>query len=181
MQHPTRQAVSPLPTKRVRFAVETEETSSPSPLDRFDTEEEWRSIWYQQEELEQMRSEARELCRQMRILAEAATSLCDPDSPRLPTMAKDPLTRGLEQRSCLERQRRKFLANKFIVKAASKLESEPVKLAAIATRCTGWATDLAVEEAARDYFRAYSHAGKRSTPEPAPTRRVRARLAVIEA
>jgi hypothetical protein len=49
------------------------------------------------------------------------------------------------------------LASRFILKAASKLQTQEhaEKLAAVAQRCNAWATELAVEEATRDYHRAY--------------------------
>lgn len=45
--------------------------------------------------------------------------------PKSPTMARDSLTRGLEQRACLERQRPKDLAIRFILKASSQLLNSP--------------------------------------------------------
>lgn len=99
-------------------------------------------------------------------------------------------SRGLEQRCCLERQRRKYLTNRCIVRAQKQLT--PGQLAELARRCTLWASALAVEEGRRDYIRAYkqhhhvksTRGGKRSaannntttTPEQPEARNVRPRL-----
>ena len=59
----------------------------------------------------------------------------------------------------MERQRRKYVASKYILKVAAKLQpmtDHTEKLAAVAQRCNAWATALAVEEASRDFFSAYS-------------------------
>jgi uncharacterized protein YdaT len=91
------------------------------------------STWYTSSDLDQMRSDARAACRAMRESAQPCRQ------------------RGLEQRCCLMRQRKKYLANKWIVHC--KLEGDA--LAAMAQKCTGWATRLAEQEGARDYVRAY--------------------------
>jgi hypothetical protein len=79
-----------------------------------------------------------------------------PSSP-VPLMATTDFCRGLEARCCLERQRRKYLTNKCIVRAQSKVSGE--QLALLAQRCTAWAAELAAREGARDYFRAYCSNG----------------------
>lgn len=167
--------------RKVRFAEVVYVCTSPSPLEQINTIE-WGNVWYLQEELEAQRNEARELCRQMRFVSDTTDS-ANPTEPATPSLARDPLTRGLEQRSCLERQRRKYLALKFIVRAASKLRNDSSKLAALSARCTAWAADLAREEAARDFFRAYqtpNHAQKkRPSLDDDSARRVRIRLAEI--
>jgi hypothetical protein len=157
---------SPVPTgKQVRFMDNVQVSSIPSPLELLESDEEWSAAWYKLEDLEVFRNEARDICRHMRLVLdtdEAQQQQADMEqrnhtaaaAPRTPSLARDTLTRGLEQRSCPERQRRKYLTSRFILKAATKLQSEdPVKLAALAHKCTAWATDLAIEEAARDYFR----------------------------
>jgi hypothetical protein len=77
-----------------------------------------------------------------------------------PLLAATDQCRGLEARCCLERQRRKYLTNKCIVKAQSHLS--PDQLALLSQKCTAWASELAAREGARDYFRAYA---KRRAPE----------------
>lgn len=147
--------------------------------DNNDSEPDTYSTWYQWNELDAFRNDARELCREMRYrdtlvsytVDSSTNSSSDSDSSassssttaRLPTMARSSLTRGLEQRSCDERQRRKYLATRFVLKIAPKLyRTDPEKLAEVSQKCNAWATELAKEEAARDYARVYHHvvAGK---------------------
>lgn len=159
--------VSPSPspseqTKHVRFELAVEVDSAASPLDKFEKEEEWKTMWYQLDDLEEFRNEARDLCRKMRLLDEAEEQMesnSNFSGPKAPSLAKDAFTRGLEQRMCLERQRRKYLANRFIIKASQSCTED--KLAALARKCTIWATDLAIEEAARDCYRAWSESNIR--------------------
>merc|ERR1712179_746299 len=61
----------------------------------------------------------------------------------------------VESRACLERQRRKLLATKCIVRAAQQCQLRGDRLAALAYKCTRWASILAQEEATRDFQRAY--------------------------
>lgn len=140
-----------------------------------DTESDSYSSWYQVHELDAFRNDAREICREMRyqnMVVSDSDSSSDSDlsspSLRLPSMSKNSLTRGLEQRSCDERQRRKYLANRFILKVAPKLyQTDPNKLAEVSQKCNAWATELAIEEAARDYKRVYGKIDrKRLTYEP---------------
>ncbi|KAL7580329.1 hypothetical protein ACA910_004362 [Epithemia clementina (nom. ined.)] len=80
-----------------------------------------------------------------------------PDSPlavRYCSMAWNEQTRGLESRVCTERQRRRYLATKCVVRAQSQLS--PERLAALSLRCTRWAGELAQQEALRDQERASS-------------------------
>lgn len=131
-------------SKHVHFQLEIDVASSSSPLDKLETEEEWRSMWYELSDLEAFREEARILCKQIDISP----------SPGKPCLALDENTRGLEQRCCYERQRRKYLSSRYILRASTQFE--PEKLAAISRKCTAYASDLAIEEAARDYCRAWS-------------------------
>ena len=149
---------SPIPSdeKHVWFAVDVEISSGPSPLDRIESRAEWKSLWYEKDDLKAQRNEVRDSARRMRQLDDTARALVEPsDQPREPSLARDPFTRGIEQRSCLERQRRKLSANRFIVQEAQKLRNDPNKLAAVARKHTVWASELAVKEAARDYFWAW--------------------------
>ena len=154
---------SPIPSdeKHVWFAVDVEISSVPSPLDRLESKAEWKSLWYKKDDLKAQRNEVRDSARRMRQLDDTARALVEPsDQPREPSLARDPFTRGIEQRSCLERQRRKLSANRFIVQEAQKLRNDPNKLAAVARKHTVWASELAVEEAARDYFWAWHFENK---------------------
>ena len=191
-----RAPVSPSPVpennRHVRFLDYVVVSPTPSPLELLDSEEEWSAAWYRMEDLEVFRTEARDLCRQMRVLhTTTEATMINPEVPKTPLLARDNLTRGLEQRSCAERQRRKYLTTRFILKAAPKLRHDPNKLAALAQRCTEWASELAVEEGARDSIRVRTDSdcdtahtkSKRSSPHFAinsATRRVRSRLTLIQ-
>lgn len=184
-------AAEPDCRKRVRFLDHLDFSPTPSPLNLFDSDDEWYAAWYRSEDLEVFRNEARDLCRQMRLIDDSTHCSVCPKAPRLPSLARDSLTRGLEQRSCPERQRRKYVTTRFILKVASKLRDDPHKLAAVAHKCSAWATVLAIEEGARDLYRVaveVSAAGrnplrsKRSPDwEAANGRRVRPRPALIQA
>jgi len=167
--------------KRVRFADDVSVSSIPSPLDQLESEiTSYSELWYQLSDLALFRDEARLLCREMRRQDEEEPSY----NPRLLCLSRHEQTRGLEQRSCLERQRRKYLASRFILKAAQQGKSPP-QLAAISQRITAWAAELAVQEAQRDFVRAYaqsqSPSSKRSLIDvvASPERRVRPRLMIV--
>lgn len=166
--------------KRVRFAADVSVSSSPSPLDQLESEvTSYSELWYQLSDLAMFRDEARLLCRAMRRQDEEEPSY----NPRLLCLSRHEQTRGLEQRSCLERQRRKYLASRFILRAAQQGKS-PRQLAAISQRITAWAAELAVQEAERDFVRAYAQSESPSSKRSiagvvaTPERRVRPRLIV---
>jgi len=172
--------------KRVHFADTVSVSSSPSPLDQLQVEDNitsYSDLWYQLGDLAMFRDEARLLCREMRRLDEQEPTY----NPRLLCLSRHEQTRGLEQRSCLERQRRKYLAIRFIVKASHKADSEE-QLAEASRRITAWAAELAVAEAKRDYVRAYycEHASSTANKRPSivsieeEQRRVRPRLLVSQ-
>lgn len=144
------------------------------------TDEEVQSCgWYNKTELDEMRFEARDICRQIRNEDMVSSSNCSNDIScfdSLPSMNNNndvtqlkqklqPLlslneeTRGLEHRICFERQRRKYLVRQFVLTAASKLKlNQPKhvnKLAWASSKVTRYSTKLAIEEALRDYIRAY--------------------------
>lgn len=127
-----------LKLRKVRFQVISRIIPSHS-------EEDVSNMWYQPNDLEVFRNEARDMCRQMRETTVTTEKQVQ--------MARDCSSRGLEQRSCLERQRRRYLANRCIVRASRKFSHD--KLAILATNCTSWAAALAKEEGSRDYVRAY--------------------------
>lgn len=76
---------------------------------------------------------------------------------KIPMMAIDSTTRGLESRICIERQRRRFKSIRYVVQLAQKnhLDIGHEKLAKFSMKLTRWATKLAIQEASRDYVRAY--------------------------
>lgn len=123
-------------------------------------DDEISTVWYQLEDLEVFRSEARELCRQIRSSQPTEKHGTTTSSTDL-ELLRDWNSRGLELRSCLERQRRKYLANRYIVKASRKLDER--KLASFATRCTTWAATLAREEGKKDFERAYREISEKPT------------------
>ena len=83
----------------------------------------------------------------------------------------------------MERQRRKYLTTKCVVRGQHGLDED--RLAQLSVRCTKWAAELAVEEAARDFVHAYYEGAgqdedstlKRAADELFDPRRVRPRLA----
>jgi hypothetical protein len=154
--------------KQVRF-VEQPPTrcTALSPLDLLPNGEEFRTLWYRHEEIKVFRDEAREICLKMRTLLDAeqaavraTTAVVAKESSssvvplRTPLLARDDATRGLERRACPERHRRTYLGTGLILKGAASYRHDPDKLAALAQKCTGWATTLAVTEGARDAQRA---------------------------
>ena len=108
-----------------------------------------KQFWYLQDELTLFRTQARDMCRHMRNFTNM--SLCTLSWDNMDNKCD---TRGLEQRSCLERQRRKFITNRFILKASQELPAD--RLAELSIQVTAWAVELAAQEAIRDFHRAYS-------------------------
>jgi hypothetical protein len=161
------------PSKKVGFMEHVQSIPSVSPLDIIEHAE-MSAIWYDFFELDDFRTEVRELCRSMR------THCTQGPDAKVCTFAQSYESRGLEQRSCLERQRRKYLTTKCIVRGQHGLE--PERLAQLSLRCTKWSTELATEEAARDFMHAYyedePESIKRASEEIYENnRRVRARFA----
>lgn len=109
----------------------------------------FEKFWYLQDELTTFRSQARDMCRHMRNFTHS--SMCTLSWDNIENRCD---TRGLEQRSCLERQRRKFITNRFILKASQELPAD--RLAELSSKVTAWAVELAVQEAICDFHRAYS-------------------------
>ena len=135
--HESARAVSPEhKPSHVSFATHVEMIPARSPLETL-SEEELEGVWYHAEELMTFRQEARELCRKLRV--EGSTSI--------------ECTRGLESRASYERQKRKVLGTRCIVKSQGKLV--PDRLAALAQRCTQWAVGVAHEEGTLDHAIAY--------------------------
>jgi len=97
-------------------------------------------IWYSPSDIEGMRSEARDLCRFLRVNPEA----CPEEH-----------TRGLELRISLERQCRKQMMVQGVVEAQRSCD-DPCSLASLAQRCSIVPRDLALAQGQRDYSTAYS-------------------------
>lgn len=159
-------------------------------LDHFDTISEWTStLWYNKNELKQFRTTAVNISKQIIAIRAVAIPVSDDSSVEStsdssssiannvePSLAYDSYTRGLESRWCKERKRRKYIATKFILKAASIIKREQLqeqekeikvfnndetmewtaeqKLASIAIRCNAYAAKLALAEGYNDYKRA---------------------------
>lgn len=157
------------PSKTVQWSTDISVIPNKPAVEFYDDSE----LWYAVSELERFRDDARSMCRSMRS---------DGSNSGRCRLAHEN-TRGLEQRSCLERQRRKFLTLKYVVKAHNSQQFCADKLAVLAHRCSAWASVIAVEEAARDFVRAYAEedewaSGKRSLDsEDVTERNVRRRIA----
>jgi hypothetical protein len=178
----SKEAPSEKKSSCVQFSNDIDEFSAvSSPLNQID---DWDSIWYSRNELHVMRNETRSLCSKLRRSEEECPQTKSSPSNNIICCSKKlsallllqsnddqtMSTRGLEQRYCVERQRRKYIASKFVLKAASKLRdgsfvNQPKRnsveaadlLARVAQRCNAWATELAIEEASRDHRNAYSN------------------------
>jgi hypothetical protein len=101
--------------------------------------------------------------------ATVATACCStPTTSMSPSLAISDVTRGLESRSCPERQRRKYLTIRYVLHVARSLQqsqhhhhpsqqhpSADTVVASRARICSQWATQLALAEAQCDYWRAY--------------------------
>lgn len=163
---------TPEPNRKVGFDDNVKIIPSVSPLDIIDSSR-LSDLWYDVYELDEFRTEVRELCRSLR------THCTQGPEAKVCTFTQSYETRGTESRSCLERQRRKYLTMKCVVRGQHGLDEE--RLAQLSLRCTKWAAELAVEEASRDFAHAYYEGetlNKRaSSDDLCETRRVRPRLA----
>jgi hypothetical protein len=146
-----------------------------APIDQLQSWEDWGALWYTNDELEKFRHEAREICDKLhqhenrqkcKVRGRECTTIAS-DLSNLKngnagcqklTLSMSSRSRGLEARYCLERRRRKVVSLKYIVRSASILcqHDDWEKLAELAQKCNAWATALAIEEATRDFVRAYS-------------------------
>lgn len=133
--------------KRPRRSVHFAETSLCYPPDQSSTTTATTPShlsWYSQDELAQWRADARNQCHSMPY--HNTSTQC--------TLSVDPATRGLESRACRERQRRRHLVLKCILKHSNST-TPPDTLAALAQRCTRYASALARQEAEQDYEEVY--------------------------
>ncbi|CAB9519003.1 expressed unknown protein [Seminavis robusta] len=114
------------------------------------SEEMRNDIWYSQSDIETMRTEARDLCRFVRV-----NPLAYPAEH----------TRGLELRISLERQCRKQMTVQGVVEAQRRC-ADPDALACLAQRCSMVPKEMALAQAQRDYCTAYSSSSSSSNNNP---------------
>lgn len=151
--------------KRVMFAPENETIPIPSLITSSLSEQyeqsshnnSWKSdLWYQPADLAGFREEVRNFCRRLRCPEQADQILLRPC---------DGSIRGLEQRLCPERKRRKYISNRCIIHASKKQCTNNAwdadRLAALCRKINEWSTELAVIEGARDFDRAWCEERKR--------------------
>lgn len=101
-----------------------------------------KDIWYTPSDIEGMRTEARDLCRYLRVNPQA----CPEEH-----------TRGLELRISLERQCRKQLTVQGVVEAQRRCP-DPAFLASLAERCSMVPKEMAIAQAQKDYCTVYVNA-----------------------
>jgi hypothetical protein len=109
------------------------------------SEEVRNQIWYQSQELDCFRKEARNLCRDIRDQKTDQSANSQEESVS---------SRGLEQRVCKKRQRSKAVAVRCIIKAQNR-NRDPEFIAMVSGKCTVWAREIAAIEASRDYCAVY--------------------------
>ncbi len=107
------------------------------------SQDERQNAWYDASDLNNFKTEARSLCRQLR------------ENANLYHVQE--CVRGLEQRVSLERQRNKCLTVRCILKAQLRYPGRPDQLAMIATKCTAWAQQVAQQAAQQDYQEVYHY------------------------
>jgi hypothetical protein len=115
------------------------------------SEEMRNDIWYSQADIESMRSEARDLCRFVRVN---------------PQVYPPEHTRGLELRISLERQCRKQLTVQGVVEAQRRC-ADPCMLASLAQRCSMVPRELALAQAQHDFCTVYAAANQVNSSQPA--------------
>lgn len=130
--------------RKIRFVENHEVSSSLAPMDIIESREQMSDLWYNSCELRVFRAEVRTLCRELRARRRNNT---DDDGVIVSTRFHSP-TRELEQRGSLERQRRRILSAKFVVRQQRRLSVDG--LAAAARKINAWAAELAVREAVSD-------------------------------
>lgn len=127
----------------------------------FMSEDERNELWYHQSDLNQFKTEARELCRRIRDLDEDRQPLMDVARGDI---GCDDCTRGLEHRVSIERQKNKFLAMRAVLKAQARY-NKPEQLALVASKCTAWAKEIALCTGYQDFYCAYNPALLHLVPE----------------
>jgi hypothetical protein len=146
-------------TQRVRFNDKhCIINSCSSPLEKIQSLAESNSVWYNGPELQIIRKQALTICtlvkknrkRERFIRQQTFTSKQQQQQRNLHT-------RGLEKYIDRRRQHRRIFASKCILYASSLIHNgnKTNSIAAIAARCTAYATDLAIKVAAKDFVEAY--------------------------
>ena len=134
------------PTSRRRPRVSFRETCTVQIVEPRSSlsEQDLQACYYTPEELESFHSEARVICKNLLV-----DGHCNSSSNDDPTHL-----RGFELRTSLNRQKRKYLTLQCVLMAQKKATT-PAQLAALASRCTAWAVQVAATEARRDFLVAY--------------------------
>jgi hypothetical protein len=134
--------------KRSRHVRFSEARVVATVVNRLDlSQEQAHQIWYPSSELEQFKTEARILCRRLREQQQQQKKENNPQEHVL-------IPRGLEQRVCGQRQRRRYLALCCVLKAQQKCRCSDF-IGRVAHKCTQWATDIAHLEGQHDYCDVY--------------------------
>ena len=122
--------------RRVSFQ-EPQVVSEVTPCSSMTPEERART-WYSRDDLLAFKNEARDISRRIRFTPESSEAAEE--------------FRGLEHRISFERQQRKYLAIRAIIKAQS---SHPEHLPMIASRSSALAKEIALRVGHRDFYQAY--------------------------
>ena len=147
------------PKRRVLFQEHSENCPFASPLEMLDRSE-WGALWYSALEQSHFRTQVHEQCRKLRTRMENVR--CDNKSvANVNTVDQEDdydTTRGLEYGACLERQRRKRVGKKDILRAAKEeLRNDPERLSRLAQTHNQRAVDIAQKEARRDFSHTYAN------------------------
>lgn len=142
-------------SRKVRFSEARVVATVVNRLDL--SQEQADQIWYPPSELEQFKTEARILCRHLREQQQSKES-----NPQEHVH----IPRGLEQRVCGQRQRRRYLALCCVLKAQQKCRCSDF-IGRVAHKCTQWATDIAHLEGQHDFCDVYHPEFKTLLPKVA--------------
>jgi hypothetical protein len=157
LTHSTGTATTIPSRKRPRRVQFSEARIVGTVVNRLDlSQEQADQIWYPSSDLELFKVEARILCRRLREEQE--------ESNENASNVQVPIPRGLEQRVCGQRQRRRYLALRCVLKAQQKCPCSDF-MGRVARKCTQWATDIAHLEGQHDYCDVYHPALKALLPK----------------
>jgi hypothetical protein len=129
-----------------------------SPLDKIQSLEEWNSVWYSGPELQSIRNEARTICLLLKKCNKIESYGCHSNVKYNYQQRNNLYSRGLEKHINSKQQHRCIFASKCILYASSLLvqqQNSTNKIAAVAVRCTAYATDLAIQVTWEDFVDAY--------------------------
>ena len=136
--------------RRVSFETAENETHIAASSDM--TQEERCELWYKPSDLNQFKSDARDICRRLRDEGMVGDILLDVE---LSNSNCADCTRGLEHRVSVERQKNKYITMRAILKAQQRY-SKPEQLAHVAIKCTAWAKEVALVTGYQDFYQAYN-------------------------